>query len=97
MTSANGPEPNGDMPEASESATNAVTSSKKKRIREMCKLEARVRNALSEGRIEEDLELGKVKMEKVYSRASTKQVMIARVSIIEHFAFIACPVDEASM
>jgi ubiquitin carboxyl-terminal hydrolase 1 len=55
-----------------------VSASKKKRAREVRRLEARVKAALDEGRIEEDLK--GVKMEKVFSKASTKQAMIARVS-----------------
>jgi ubiquitin carboxyl-terminal hydrolase 1 len=53
--------------------------SKKKRAREARKLVARVKAALDEGRIEEDIK--GVKMEKVFSKASTKQSMVARVSI----------------
>lgn len=60
------------------SADSDPTSSKKKRAREARKLAARVKAALDEGRLEEDLR--GVKLEKVYSRASTKQAMIARVS-----------------
>lgn len=52
--------------------------SKKKRVKEAKKLEARVKHALEEGRIEEDIK--GVKMDKVFSKASTKQAMIARVS-----------------
>ena len=54
------------------------SASRKKRAREARKLEARVKAAIEEGRIEEDIP--GVKLEKVYSRESTKQVMIARVS-----------------
>ena len=54
-----------------------VSSSKRKRAREARKLAARVKAALDEGRIEEDIK--GVKMEKVFSRCSTKQAMIARV------------------
>ncbi|EJF62254.1 cysteine proteinase [Dichomitus squalens LYAD-421 SS1] len=57
-------------------AINDPTSSKKKRARDSRKLLARVKAALDEGRIEEDIK--GVKMEKVCSRASTKQSMIAR-------------------
>ena len=53
------------------------SASKKKRAREARKLAARVKAALDDGRIEEDIK--GVKMEKVFSRASTKQAMIARV------------------
>lgn len=54
------------------------SSSKKKRAREARKLVARVKASLDEGRIEEDIK--GVKMEKVFSKASTKQSMVARVS-----------------
>lgn len=54
-----------------------ASSSKKRRARESRKLEARVKAALDEGRIEEDLK--DVKMEKVFSKVSTKQAMVARV------------------
>jgi hypothetical protein len=70
-----------------------MTASKKKRLRETKKLERIVKAALDEGRIEDDLGIffsgahgdrdkthKSVKLEKVYSKASTKQVMIARVS-----------------
>jgi ubiquitin carboxyl-terminal hydrolase 1 len=56
------------------------SSSKKKRALDARKLEARVRAAIEEGRIEEDIP--GVKLEKVYSKESTKQVMIARVSML---------------
>ncbi|KZT70350.1 cysteine proteinase [Daedalea quercina L-15889] len=52
------------------------STSKKKRAREARKLVARMKAALDDGRIEEDIK--GVKMEKVFSRASTKQAMIAR-------------------
>lgn len=52
--------------------------SKKKRARDARKLVTRVKAALDEGRIEEDIR--GVKLEKVFSKASTKQAMIARVS-----------------
>ncbi len=67
-----------------EKATEAVAAdpdaaqSKKKRAREARRLEAKMKAALEEGRIEEDIK--GVKMEKVFSKASTKQAMIARVS-----------------
>ncbi|EJD36922.1 cysteine proteinase [Auricularia subglabra TFB-10046 SS5] len=54
----------------------AATYSKKKRGRETRKLEARVKLLLDEGRIEEDVK--GLKMERVFSSASTKQAMIAR-------------------
>jgi ubiquitin carboxyl-terminal hydrolase 1 len=56
------------------------TPSRKKRVREARRLEGRVKAAIEEGRIEEDIP--GVKLEKVYSRESTKQVMIARVSLL---------------
>lgn len=59
---------------------SSPSSSKKRRAREAHKLEARVRLAIEEGRIEEDIP--GVKLEKVYSKESTKQVMIARVSTL---------------
>ena len=58
---------------------SSPSASKKKRAREARELEARVRTAIEEGRIEEDIP--GIKLEKVYSRESTKQVMIARVSL----------------
>lgn len=54
-----------------------ASSSKKKRAREARKLASRVKAALTEGRIED--EIRGVKLEKVFSRESTKQAMIARV------------------
>lgn len=64
------------------------SASKKKRAKEARKLETKVKLALEEGRIEEDIK--GVKMEKVFSKASTKQAMIARVSLscstLEHCA-----------
>ncbi|TFY83111.1 hypothetical protein EWM64_g898 [Hericium alpestre] len=53
-----------------------VSSSKKKRAREARKLLGRVKAALDEGRLEDDLK--GIKMEKVFSSASTKQAMVAR-------------------
>ena len=67
-------------------ATNDATPSKKKRARDSRKLLARVKAALDEGRIEEDIK--GVKLEKVFSRASTKQSMIARVSLIPRLAVL---------
>ena len=64
------------------------SASKKKRAREARKLAARVKAALDDGRIEEDIK--GVKMEKVFSRASTKQAMIARVRIF-HLSSSAVP------
>lgn len=57
-----------------------VSASRKKRAKEARKLEQRVKAALDEGRIEDELK--GVKMEKVFSKASTKQAMIARVRSI---------------
>jgi ubiquitin carboxyl-terminal hydrolase 1 len=56
-----------------------ISSSKKKRIRETRKYEAQVKAALSEDRIEDELK--GVKMERVISKMSTKQVMFARVRL----------------
>jgi ubiquitin carboxyl-terminal hydrolase 1 len=53
-----------------------ASSSKKKRLKEVRKMEGRVKAALEEGRIEDDLK--DVRIEKVFSTASTKQAMIAR-------------------
>ncbi|KAH9899484.1 hypothetical protein C8Q73DRAFT_680054 [Cubamyces lactineus] len=63
------------LTEASSASTDP-SSSKKKRARDARKLLGRVKAALDEGRIEEDIK--GVKMEKVFSRASTKQSMVAR-------------------
>ncbi|KAI0941258.1 hypothetical protein AcV7_002875 [Taiwanofungus camphoratus] len=60
----------------SSQADREPSSSKKRRAREARKVMARVQAALDEGRIEEDIK--GVKMEKVYSKASTKQAMVAR-------------------
>lgn len=57
----------------------SASSSKKKRAREARKLATRVKEALEQGRIEDDIK--GVKMEKVFSKLSTKQAMIARVSV----------------
>jgi ubiquitin carboxyl-terminal hydrolase 1 len=56
----------------------SVSQSKKKRLREVRRFALRLKTALEEGRIEEDIK--GVKIEKVFSRASTKQAMVARVS-----------------
>ncbi|KAI9467316.1 hypothetical protein BJY52DRAFT_62586 [Lactarius psammicola] len=55
---------------------STVSQSKKKRVREVKRFATRLKAALDEGRIEEDIK--GVKMEKVFSRASTKQAMVAR-------------------
>ncbi|KAH8096636.1 hypothetical protein BXZ70DRAFT_945473 [Cristinia sonorae] len=53
-----------------------ASSSKKRRAREARSMEAKVKLALEEGRIEEEIK--GLQMEKVFSRVSTKQAMIAR-------------------
>ncbi|KAG8890934.1 hypothetical protein FRB98_002954 [Tulasnella sp. 332] len=53
-----------------------ASSNRKKRAKEAIKLQRRVQDALDESRIEEDIK--DVKLEKVFSPCSTKQVMIAR-------------------
>ncbi|KAA1466673.1 cysteine proteinase [Dentipellis sp. KUC8613] len=53
-----------------------ASSSKKRRAREARKLATRVKAALDEGRLEEDIK--DVKLERVFSKVSTKQAMIAR-------------------
>lgn len=62
----------------SESQSESLSSSKKKRGRDARKYEARVRSALDAGRIEDDIK--GVPLERVFSKCSTKQAMIARVS-----------------
>lgn len=51
--------------------------SKKRKAKEARKLEVKLRASLDHGRLEEDIK--GVKLDKVLSRASTKQAMIARV------------------
>lgn len=58
-----------------ESEPNPSTS-KKKRYKEAKRMEAKVKATIAEGRIEEDIR--DLKLEKVFSKASTKQAMIAR-------------------
>lgn len=70
------------------SGDTTVTQSKKKRVKEAKKLFARVKAAIEEGRIEEDIK--GVKMEKVFSKRSTKQAMIARVSKIHVYYIYIC-------
>ena len=53
------------------------SSSKRRRAREARKLSGKMKAALEEGRIEEDIK--GVKLDKVTSPGSTKQAMIARV------------------
>jgi ubiquitin carboxyl-terminal hydrolase 1 len=58
--------------------SSSVSQSKKKRLREVKRFALRLKTALEEGRVEEDIK--GIKIEKVFSRASTKQAMVARVS-----------------
>jgi len=55
------------------------SGSKKRRLKEVYKMERRVRTVLEEGRIEDDLP--NVRMDKIFSKASSKQAMIARVRL----------------
>ncbi|KAG7447707.1 cysteine proteinase [Guyanagaster necrorhizus] len=55
---------------------NKPSASKKRRLKDVRKMEARVKAALDEGRIEDELK--DIRMEKVFSSMSTKQAMIAR-------------------
>ncbi|KAF8165783.1 hypothetical protein B0H34DRAFT_690456 [Crassisporium funariophilum] len=67
------------MPGSSSNLTKSKPSqSKKKRLREVKRMEQRVREALSEGRIEDEQLLEGIRLERVVSPASTKQAMIAR-------------------
>lgn len=59
------------------------TPSRKKRIREAKKYVSRVEAALAEGRIEEDIK--GVTLEKVISKSSTKQSMLARVCLLSKY------------
>lgn len=59
------------------SADAQATISKKRKAKETRKLETRLRTSLDHGRLEEDVK--GVKLDKVLSRASTKQAMVARV------------------
>ncbi|KAI0298831.1 hypothetical protein BC826DRAFT_996827 [Russula brevipes] len=61
---------------SAEAGKSSVSQSKKKRVREARRFATRLKTALEEGRIEEDIK--GVKVEKVFSRASTKQAMVAR-------------------
>lgn len=58
-----------------------ATTSRKKRERETRKFEEAVRKAIVDRKVEDEIK--GLKMEKVYSRQSTKQVMIARVSLFK--------------
>jgi ubiquitin carboxyl-terminal hydrolase 1 len=64
-----------------------ASPSKKKRAREAKRMVALVKMAIDEGRIEDDLK--GIKMEKVQSKASTKQAMVARVRYSEWYLFCA--------
>lgn len=57
-----------------------VSVSKKKKARDIRKLELKVKAALENGRLEEDIK--DLKLEKVFSKASTKQAMIARPPLV---------------
>lgn len=57
------------------------SASKKRRYKEVKRMEQSVRTALSEGRIEDEKLLTGIRLERVVSPASTKQSMIARVSV----------------
>ncbi|KAF8166700.1 hypothetical protein BJ912DRAFT_234154 [Pholiota molesta] len=65
------------MPSASPSKSKP-SNSKKKRFKEVKRMEQRVKTALTEGRIEDESFLDGVRLERVVSPASTKQAMIAR-------------------
>lgn len=73
---------NGHTPIAAD-GTSKMSASKKKRLREARRAELRVAHALDSGEHEDELELSAalqgVKMERVMSRCSTKQVMLARL------------------
>lgn len=69
----------------SESNSETLSTSKKKRGRDARKFEGRVRAALDAGRIEDDIK--GVPLERVFSKCSTKQAMIARVSNYRFSAF----------
>lgn len=66
-------------------ADPTASVSKRKRMKDARKLELKVQSALDHGRLEEEVK--GVKLEKVFSRASTKQAMIARVSL----SFVCAP------
>ena len=55
------------------------SSSKKRRLKEAKRMQARVKAAITQGRIEDDLK--DIRLDKVTSPASTKQSMIARVRL----------------
>lgn len=58
---------------------NKPSPSKKKRFKEVKRMEQRIKQVITDGRIEEDALLEGIRLEKVFSPASTKQAMIARV------------------
>ena len=72
--------------EAKEGKEGTISASKKKRVREARRLEARVRAAIEEGRIEEEIK--GVKIERVVSPLSTKQAMIARVRFLYYLSLV---------
>lgn len=57
-----------------------ATISRKRKAKDTRKLELRVKAALESGRLEEDIK--GLKLEKVFSKASTKQAMIARPPLV---------------
>ena len=64
------------------------SASKKRRYKDVKRMEQSVRTALSEGRIEDEDLLTGVRLERVVSPASTKQAMIARVSFSFYVKFV---------
>lgn len=56
------------------------STSKKRKAKDIRKLELKVKAALENGRLEEDIK--GLKLEKVFSKASTKQAMIARPPLV---------------
>lgn len=72
MADANAVMPGDEKPKA--------TNSRRKRERETRRHEELVRKALEDRKVEDEIK--GLKMEKVYSKRSTKQVMIARASVL---------------
>lgn len=68
------------LAEAGRTTSEPNSQASRERVARTRRLEARVKAAIEEGRIEEDIP--GVRLEKVYSKESTKQVMIARVSVL---------------
>uniref|UniRef100_A0A8H8CKW5 ubiquitinyl hydrolase 1 n=1 Tax=Psilocybe cubensis TaxID=181762 RepID=A0A8H8CKW5_PSICU len=66
-----------DMPSSSPQKPKP-SNSKKKRYKEVKRMEQRLRKIMEDGRIEDDSLLEGIRLEKVVSPASTKQAMIAR-------------------